>query len=311
VIVQTTLPSTFFTAPPHFGLLIILYFFIGGIAGGALMLAGLLRLFGRPDDRPYVEIASVVALIGAGISGFLLTIDLSSPLRFWHMVIQNNTGRPMFKWWSPISVGVWILVAFSFFAFIEALQSLVEERRFSLNALRALRMVSHPLLVTVGAIGGILSGLALAGYTGVLLAATNRPVWSDSAWLGIVFLFSAVSTSLATLLLLSHWRRVPASSTREWLSGFDNVTLVLELVAIACFLVSLGAASQALYNVWGVLLLLGVIVAGIVVPFLLQRRANHGIVLPAVLVLVGGFLLRTVIVLSSERIHVVGTQVVR
>jgi formate-dependent nitrite reductase membrane component NrfD len=34
-------------------------------------------------------------------------------------------------------------------------------------------------------------------------------------------------------------------------------------------------------------------------------------VLPAALVLVGGFLLRVVVLLSSEQIHVLGTQVIR
>jgi protein NrfD len=311
VSVQTTLPSTFFTAPPGFGWTIILYFFIGGIAGGALMLAGLLRVFGRAEDRAYIQIASVLALFGAAISGVLLIADLSAPLRFWHMVIQNNTGRPMFKWWSPMSDGVWILLAFSAFAFVAALQSFVDQPWFPARIARVARVVTRPALVTAGAFGGIVSGLALAGYTGILLAATNRPLWSDSAWLGIVFLFSAVSTSMAALLLLSHWRRVPASATREWLARFDNVTLVLELFAIAFFLVSLGNASRVLYNGWGVLLVGGVVVAGIIVPFFLQRRPNHSIIVPAVLVLVGGFLLRTVILLSSEQIHVVGTQVVR
>ena len=60
VTMQTNLPSTFFTAPPGFGWFIILYFFIGGIAGGALMLAGLLRIFGRTEDRAYIQIASVL-----------------------------------------------------------------------------------------------------------------------------------------------------------------------------------------------------------------------------------------------------------
>lgn len=308
---QTTLPSTFFTAPPHFRWFIILYFFIGGIGGGALMLAGLLRMFGRTEDRAYIQIASALALASAVISGILLIVDLSSPLRFWHMVIQNHTLLPMFKWWSPMSDGVWILLAFSAFAFGAALQAFVHERWFPQRIARITRVVTRPAFVIAGAVGGIVSGLTLAGYTGILLAATNRPVWSDSAWLGVVFLFSAVSTSMAALLLLSHWRRVGATSTREWLARFDNVTLVLELLAIAAFLVSLGNASIALYNAWGVLLVLGVIVAGIIVPFFIQRRPRHGVVLPAVLVLVGGFLLRTVILLSSEQIHVVGTQVVR
>ena len=308
---QTNLPSTFFTAPPGFGWTIILYFFVGGIGGGALMLAGLLRLFGRTEDRAYIQIASVLALSSAVISGILLIVDLSSPLRFWHMVIQNHTLLPMFKWWSPMSDGVWILLVFSAFAFGAALQAFVHEPWFPVRIARITRVVTKPAFVISGAIGGIVSGLALAGYTGILLAATNRPVWSDSAWLGVVFLFSAVSTSMAALLLLSHWRRVGATSTREWLARFDNVTLVLELLAIAGFLVSLGNASIALYNAWGVLLMLGVVVAGIIVPFFIQRRPSHGVVLPAVLVLVGGFLLRTVILLSSEQIHVVGTHVVR
>lgn len=307
---QGNLPSTFFTAPPGFGWTIVLYFFIGGIGGGALMLAGLLRLFGRPEDRAYIQIASALALASAVLSGILLVVDLSSPLRFWHMVIQNHTLLPMFKWWSPMSDGVWILLAFSAFALGAALQAFVHEPWFPEPVARITRVVTRPPFVIAGAIGGIISGLALAGYTGILLAATNRPIWSDSTWLGVLFLFSAVSTSMAALLLLSHWRRVEESPTREWLSRFDNVTLVLELFAMAAFLVSLGNASIALYNAWGVLLVLGVVVAGMIVPFFMQRRPNHGVVLPAVLVLVGGFLLRTVILLSSEQIHVVGTQVV-
>jgi formate-dependent nitrite reductase membrane component NrfD len=305
---QTNLPSTFFTASPEFGWFIILYFFVGGIAGGALMLAGLLRLYGREEDRPYIIIARAIAIVGAVISGLLLVVDLGTPARFWHMVVQNHTGLPMFKWWSPMSVGVWILLAFSIFALLAALESVAE---LEASRWRALRVLSQPWIVKVSAIGGIASGLGLAGYTGVLLAVSNRPLWADSSWLGLVFLLSAVSTSMAALLLLSHWRRIRVSSTVEWLGRFDRIALIFELVAIAGFLISLGDAARALLNAWGVLLVLGVIVVGIVVPFVLQRRPSHGVVLPAVLVLVGGFLLRMVILFSSDRVHVVGTQVLR
>jgi protein NrfD len=306
--VQTDLPGTFFTAPPGFGWLIILYFFIGGIAGGALLLAGLLRLFGTAADRPYIRIASVVALVGAVISGILLIVDLSAPLRFWHMVVQNNTGRLMFKWWSPMSVGVWILLFFSFFSLVAVLESLAMDDH---PQLRTFRFLSRSPLATIGAIGGIIFGLALAGYTGVLLAVTNRPVWADSSWLGIVFLFSAVSTAMATLLLLSHWRRMESPITNDWLARFDNVTLVLEFFAIVFFLISLGGAARALLNAWGVVLVLGVIVVGIILPLVIQRRPSHSVVLPAVLVLAGGLMLRMVIMLSSEQIHVSGVQVFR
>jgi protein NrfD len=136
-------------------------------------------------------------------------------------------------------------------------------------------------------------------------------VWADSSWLGIVFLFSAVSTAMATLLLLSHWRRAGSAVTSDWLARFDNVTLVLEFLAIVCFLISLGGAARALLNAWGAVLVLGVMVVGIILPLLLQRRSSHSVVLPAVLVLAGGFMLRMVIMLSSEQIHVSGVQVFR
>ena len=60
------------------------------------------------------------------------------------------------------------------------------------------------------------------------------------------------------------------------------------------------------------MLLVGVIGIGILVPLLMQRgRAVHDFVLSATLVLVGGFLLRMVVLLSSEQVRVLGTQVLR
>ncbi len=306
---QTGLPSTFFTEPPHFRWMIILYFCLGGIPGGALLLAGLVRLFGSEEDRHFVRLASYLSLAGAVISGLLLVVDLGVPLRFWHMVIQNDTGRPMFKWWSPMSVGVWGLLFFGFFALLASLGFFAQEGR---RGWRAFRFLAEPPFSTLGAIGGIIGGLFLAGYTGVLLAVSNRPVWADSSWLGLVFLLSAISTSVAALLLLARWRSVESPSTVAWLLSFDRIALVVELLAIVIFLISLGGAIRALLNAWGVLLLLGVIVLGILVPLFLQRgRAVHAIVLPATLVLVGGFLLRMTVVLSSEQVRVVGTQVLR
>ncbi len=306
---QTGLPSTFFTEPPHFRWLIILYFFIGGISGGALLLAGLVRLFGGEEDKPFVRLASYLSFAGAVISGILLIVDLGVPLRFWHMMFQNNTGRLMFKWWSPMSVGVWGLLFFGFFAFLASLGMLAEEGR---PGWRRFHFLARPPIVTIGAIGGIIGGLFLAGYTGVLLAVSNRPIWADSSWLGLVFLLSAISTSIAALLLLARWRSVESPSTIAWLLSFDRIALILELMAIIIFLVSLGGAIQALLNGWGLLLLLGVIVLGILAPLFIQRgRALHDFLLPATLVLVGGFLLRMVVLLSSEQVRVLGTQVIR
>jgi formate-dependent nitrite reductase membrane component NrfD len=306
--------DTFFTASPHWGWWIVLYFFVGGIGGTAFLLASLLQLFGRPGDRPLARMGYYTAFIGAAVSGLLLTVDLGRPLRFWHMMIESNTGQPMFKSWVPMSVGVWGLLLFGLFAFLAALAALSEDRPDA-RVLRSapVRALRRPGPSAVIAVLGSIFGLFLAGYTGVLLAVTNRPIWADSTLLGLLFLLSGASTGAATLILLAVWRRAGHPASLHWLGWFDRWVLVLELLVLIAFLVTLGSVARAFLSWWGVVLLLGVIVAGIVVPLLLDRgprlRSAQHLVRSASLVLLGGFLLRVVVVLSSAQIHVIGSGV--
>lgn len=301
------MPDTFFTSSPHWTWWIVLYFFVGGIAGTALFLAGLLDLWGRPADRPLVRLGYYAAFVGAVVSGFLLTVDLNRPLRFWHMLIESNTGLPMFKSWVPMSVGSWGLLGFSLFASLAALAAASEARPdirpLQLAPVRALRKRGPSLVVA--ALGGVF-GLFLAGYTGVLIAVTNRPIWADSDLLGLLFLVSGASTGAATLVLLGKWRRAGHPASLEWLSWFDQRILVLELLVLILFLVSLGSVASVFLGWWGLLLLVGVVGVGIVWPLLLEHRPVRS----AAAVLVGGFLLRVVVLLSSSGIHVAGSQVV-
>jgi protein NrfD len=305
--------DTFFTASPHWSWWIIFYFFIGGIAGSAFLLASLLHLSGRPADRPLVRLGYYLAFIGAIVSGILLTLDLTRPLRFWHMLIQSNTGHPMFKSWVPMSVGSWGLLFFGLFAFLAALAALSEERRDN----RLLQSVQVRLLRSWGpsvvvAVLGSIFGLFLAGYTGVLLAVSNRPIWADSTWLGLLFLISGASTGAAALILLASSRRAGHPDAMAWLSWFDRRVLLLELLVLIVFLVSLGPVARVFLSWWGVALLGGVVGVGIVAPLLLE--SDHGgaprqLVRSASLVLLGGFLLRMLVLLSSGQIHVIGSGV--
>ena len=74
--------STLFTAPPEWHWLIIFYFFLGGIAGGAYFLGALMDLFGGPLQRPLARLAYLVAFPLTVVCGLLLIADLRRPLRF-------------------------------------------------------------------------------------------------------------------------------------------------------------------------------------------------------------------------------------
>lgn len=299
---MNTLPSsTYFSASPDWGWLIVLYFFFGGLAGGCYFLAALIDLVGRPEDRPLARLGYYIAFPCVVLSGLLLTLDLHRPLRFWHMLIESNTYRPMFKYWSPMSLGSWALLIFGIFAFVSFLAALAEDDRLDWPAGR--RICPPGMLSAVIAVIGGLFGFYVAGYTGVLLAVTNRPIWSDTPLLGMLFVVSAASISAALMILLAHEsaRTMPAIAA---LHRMDAWVVALELIVLIAVMISLGPVFRAWLSAWGLLLLLGVIVVGMLIPLALYWRqdwlGNRSPTAMAALILVGGFILRLVIVLSAQ-----------
>ncbi len=299
---MNTVPSsTFFSAPPEWGWLITFYFFFGGLAGGCYFLAALIDLLGRPEDRPLARLGYYISFPCVVLSGLLLTLDLTRPERFWHMLIESNTFRPMFKPWSPMSLGSWALLIFGIFAFLSFLGALVEDNRINWPPARKIRPPGI-LNKVIAVIGGIF-GLYVAGYTGVLLAVTNRPIWSDTPLLGMLFVVSGASVSAALMILVAHrcgWTMPGVAA----LHRIDAWVVALELTVLIAVIVSLGPVFRAWLNAWGLLLFFGVIVLGMLIPLWLYWRrqwpGNRSVTTAAVLVLVGGFILRLVIVFSAQ-----------
>lgn len=312
--------STWFSAGPHWGWFIALYFFVGGLAGGCYFLAALIDLIGRPEDRPLARLGYYLAFPCVVVSSLLLTADLGRPPRFWHMLIQSNTYRPMFKYWSPMSIGSWALLIFGLFSFLSFLGALADDEPSSRKALADHGRIRWPALRTIGArwpalrrlrapsplgraiaVIGAIVGLYIAGYTGVLLAVTNRPIWSDTPLLGMLFMVSAASTSAALIILLAHRSGWTLPGLAD-MHRMEDWSIALELLVLLAVMVSLGPVLRAWLNVWGLLLLI-VILLGMVAPLALSWRARRvqelSMATAAVLVLVAGLLLRVVIVFSS------------
>jgi protein NrfD len=294
--------STWFSGSPHWSWLIVLYFFVGGLAGGSYFLAALIDLLGRREDRPLAHVGYYIAFPCIVLGGLLLTMDLTRPLRFWHMLIESNTSRPMLKYWSPMSIGSWALLTFGLFSFISFLGALAEDGRIGWTALRKLR---PPTAIgsVITAVGGI-AGFYVASYTGVLLAVTNRPIWSDTPLLGLLFVVSAASTSAALIILLARRMGVSVPALAD-LHRMDDWMIALELLVLIALLLSLGSVASAWLNLWGVFLV-AVVIVGNIVPLVLAWRARRSgelrLAAAAVLILLGGFLLRLVIVFSAESI---------
>jgi len=266
---------------PEWHLLIVWYFFLGGIAGGAYFTAAIADGFGGSRDRGVVRTGYILSLLMIGVCGMLLILDLGTPSRFLNMLRT-------FKFWDPMSIGAWMLGVFGLFAFLSSVLSLsADERRAALR--RKISLV------------GILFGFFLASYTGVLLSATALPLWSDARLMGALFLASGASTGMAAISLLLYLSGDSAGEGFKKVKRADRFAIIFEIVVLVLFLALLGSTAAPLTSgnlaplFWG-----GLVVVGLVIPLAIDLLGGLRVpaVIPAVLVLVGGFILRYVVVMT-------------
>jgi formate-dependent nitrite reductase membrane component NrfD len=295
------MPSdTYFTQSPEWGWLIALYFWFGGISAGAYVFAAILDIFGKTFDRAMARLGYMVSFVALIFCPPLLIIDLTRPERFWHMMIQNNTGGLMLKTYSPMSLGVWGLFLFGIFATAAFLGAIGETTKGPLRGFAFLGR--DPIRKVIAALGTI-PGFFVAGYTGVLLSVTNRPIWADTSMLGGLFLLSGATVAASVLIWLGHKRAHPASV--EWMSRLSVKLVILEVILLVLTIVTLGPVAREWMGKWGLVLIVGVLF-GLLAPMYLHLKPRllgaQGVAVAAMLALAGGLLVRILVIFSSEAI---------
>jgi formate-dependent nitrite reductase membrane component NrfD len=240
------LAAEHFVRAPGWTWYILGYFFFAGLTGGSYAIATLLRLVGDARDEPAARIGFYTSFVMLLACPVFLTVDLGQPLLFWHMMINVTPGDLSlnFKYWSPMSVGVWALLLFGFFAAVSALESFVLDRRArGATSGETFRPIGWVLSRTFNIVGSVFA-LFIASYTGVLLSVSNQPVWSDTWTLGGLFLASGLSGSAALIALLTRYRANAALSLGR-LHEVDGYFSILELVLLVAFFITIAAAGTA------------------------------------------------------------------
>jgi protein NrfD len=280
---------------------IVIYFFAGGVAAGAYFTAASVELAGRPEDKPVARMGYLIAFPLVIICAIALIVDLGRMERFWHMVLYSKTLLPWPNPNSPMSIGAYALLFFGLFSFLSFLDTMVETGRLPWAPLR-LKYNSLPRKIY--AVLGGLNAFFLGSYTGVLLATTHLPAWSTNPLLGALFLASAASTGMAAIALGLWLSKQKLGKPLTKLKRADNFTLGLEIVLLISYLVLLGTAVQGVVNgLNGILLLGGTLLTGLLIPLLIQLRiktASNLVPIVSALILLGGFIMRTVIVMGGQ-----------
>ncbi|PYM89111.1 MAG: hypothetical protein DME08_26215 [Candidatus Rokuibacteriota bacterium] len=158
---------------PDWGMMIVLYFFFGGIAGGAYFTAAVADNVGGPRSSRVALVGYLLSLPLVALCGLLLIADLGVPTRFLNMM------RTL-KFWDPMSLGAWAVGVFGLFSFVSSVMCFGPFEHMA------------GLRRRIGLIG-MLFGFFLASYTGVLLSATAQPFWSEGRLMGALFLASGAS----------------------------------------------------------------------------------------------------------------------
>lgn len=292
--------------------IIAIYLFVAG-DGVAAFYSGIMAYsFGKEN---YAKVAKTGSYIGVPLillGLLMLILDLGKPLSFWHFIIGGNF-LPIFRPSSTMSIGTWLLTAFTILGGLYALTWLAEEE-FAKNWPFVRNFANKPGLRKKLGFAALPFAFLIACYTGVLLASTSIPLWNSTPYLGILFLMSATSTGLSCIILALAVNKADRSLIYQ-LSLADAIVDIMELIVFIVFMVKLSsnapeAASLLLKGDYSTLFWLGIVAFGLVVPLVMEiyelaskkKNVINTIVpiMSAVLILVGGFLTRFVILYAGQ-----------
>lgn len=318
-----------------------LYLFFGGIVAGMMVIAGLglLRTARGEDTRGFFSMQTpLLGFMLMNVGMLALLLDLTHRLYVWRIYLT-------FELSSPMSWGSWVLLIVYGVLMVSALVRLPDAWPWLGRTLPMLRSLSDSIIgspARLKALGwaNLVLGVALGIYTGILLnTMVARPLW-NSAILGPLFLVSGLSAGVAVMhiaatllqgrsapqglvggafsaLLQPMGAQHPEKKTADQLIRYDQLFLVAEFIFIGLFIANLhtssashAAAAQLIMSgpyalpFWGVVVGLGILLPFIWQGLELAHRIPHT-VLPAVLVLVGGYTLRWIMVNAGQASQIV------
>jgi formate-dependent nitrite reductase membrane component NrfD len=225
------------------------YIALAGLSGASALIGSIAEAARGPMARPLARRARYLSLLAPTIGSALLVWDLHTPQRFYNMMrIAKRT--------SPMSIGTWILLAFTGPAMLAGGAQMVADR---------FPRARWPwTLARRAQIPAAVAGMGLATYTASLLAATSTPLWAAAPQsLAIRFAASSIASGAAALSLGERSRR-----SRRALDALAVAALATELAATMRSHETYAAAGveESLEGGWGAVETYGVTGLGVLLP---------------------------------------------
>jgi molybdopterin-containing oxidoreductase family membrane subunit len=277
------------------GLWVALYFFFGGIAVGCFIWASLDLLFEIPALKGTGQPALWAALVNLAAGMAAIGLDLGHMERIWKAYLQPNLH-------SGVAEDVWGYTIFGVLALIALFLAVKQPKNSALKIVMAL---------------GLVVALYVAGAPGKLMGVNATRMYWHAGMLPVQFLFFALTTGAAMLLVIRGFFGVADEKQFSVLNMSAAVLLVVNLYFVwAYYSQSLAGNMPALVDpinavlhgqysalFWGVQIVLGAILPIVV---LTQRRvAGSGTLvgLMGLFILLGNVVARYLILVPGQQVE--------
>ncbi len=228
--------------------LIVVYPYLTGLVAGAFTVSSLYHVFGMEQFKPVARFALLTSLCFMLFVPLPLLLHLGQPARALNAVLTPHWTSAMAAFGYFASFYVVLLVLEVWFAFRPDIVELAQKKQgLAGRFYQALTLGSydvsghamrhdHKWLFALAAIG-IPAAHGLHGYVGFIFGSLKSREWWSSDLMPVVFLFSAVISGVALLIVLyvlsCRLRRIPVDlpclkGMAYTLWGFAMLTIVLE-----------------------------------------------------------------------------------
>src|SRR5512134_1933135 len=197
----------------HWGMLIVIYPYITGVVAGAFILASLVKVFNVKEVQPLYRLSLLTALSYLLVAPLPLLSHLGHPERSYEMFLtpQPSSAMAMFgfvyAWYlmAVLLLEIWFVYRTDMIAWAEEKSGAMmwihrTLALFSRDRSEGALAFDAKALKTI-TIVGIPSAFLLHGYVGFIFGSIKANPWWSSVLIPIVFLFSAIVSGIALVIL--------------------------------------------------------------------------------------------------------------
>lgn len=198
----------------HWGILIVVYPYLTGLVAGAFILASLERVFNVKALQPVYRLSLLTALAFLFVAPLPLLAHLGHPERSFEMFLTPYTSSAMAMFGFVYAWYLMVVLLFEiWFDYRKDMVIWSREKRglmrfvyrilpFGVTDISEKSVLFDNKIGKIITIIGIPSAFLLHGYVGFIFGSVKANPWWSSVLMPIVFLFSAIVSGIALIILI-------------------------------------------------------------------------------------------------------------